>query len=46
MLSRRTAARTSGTHRYAFVNPVAKWLLVIVAVLYLAAVVLSRRRPG
>ena len=30
---------------YAVVNPVAKWLLVIVAGLYLAAVVLSRRRP-
>lgn len=29
---------------YAVVNPVAKWLLVIVAGLYLAAVVLSRRR--
>jgi hypothetical protein len=30
---------------YAVVNPVAQWLIVIVAVLYLAAVVLSRRRP-
>jgi hypothetical protein len=30
---------------YAVVNPVARWLIVIVAVLYLAAVVLSRRRP-
>jgi hypothetical protein len=30
---------------YALVNPVAQWLIVAVAVLYLAAVVLSRRRP-
>ncbi len=30
---------------YAFANPVAKWLIVVVAVLYLAALVLSRRRP-
>jgi hypothetical protein len=30
---------------YAFANPVAKWLLVAVAVLYLAALMLSRRRP-
>jgi len=30
---------------YAFSNPVAKWLIVVVALLYLAAVVLSRRRP-
>jgi hypothetical protein len=30
---------------YAAVNPVAQWLIVIVAVLYLAALVLSRRRP-
>jgi hypothetical protein len=29
---------------YAVLNPVAQWLIVIVAVLYLAAVVLSRRR--
>ena len=30
---------------YAFANPVAKWLILIVAALYLAALVLSRRRP-
>jgi hypothetical protein len=30
---------------YAFANPVARWLIVVVAVLYLAALVLSRRRP-
>ena len=30
---------------YAFSNPVAQWLIVIVALLYLAAYVLSRRRP-
>jgi hypothetical protein len=30
---------------YAFTNPVAKWLLVVVAALYLAAFVLARRRP-
>jgi hypothetical protein len=30
---------------YAVVNPVAQWLILIVAVLYLAAVVLSPRRP-
>jgi hypothetical protein len=30
---------------YAFTNPVAKWLIVVVAVLYLAGLVLSRRRP-
>jgi hypothetical protein len=30
---------------YAFANPVAQWLIVVVAVLYLAALVLSRRRP-
>ena len=30
---------------YAFANPVAKWLIVVVALLYLAAYVLSRRRP-
>jgi hypothetical protein len=30
---------------YAFANPVARWLIVAVAVLYLAALVLSRRRP-
>jgi hypothetical protein len=30
---------------YAFANPVAKWLIVVVAVLYLAALMLSRRRP-
>jgi len=30
---------------YAFSNPVAKWLIVVVAMLYLAAFVLSRRRP-
>jgi hypothetical protein len=30
---------------YAFANPVARWLIVLVAALYLAALVLSRRRP-
>ena len=30
---------------YAVFNPVAQWLIVIVAALYLAALVLSRRRP-
>jgi hypothetical protein len=30
---------------YAFANPVAAWLIVVVAVLYLAAFVLSRHRP-
>jgi hypothetical protein len=30
---------------YAFSNPVAQWLIVVVALLYLAAFVLSRRRP-
>lgn len=30
---------------YAFSNPVAKWLLVVVALLYLAGLLLSRRRP-
>jgi hypothetical protein len=30
---------------YAFTNPVAKWLIVLVAVLYLAAFMLARRRP-
>ena len=30
---------------YAFANPVAKWLIVVVAALYLAALLLSRRRP-
>ena len=30
---------------YAFANPVAKWLLLVVAVAYLAAFLLSRRRP-
>jgi hypothetical protein len=30
---------------YAFANPVARWLIVVVALLYLAALVLSRRRP-
>lgn len=30
---------------YAFANPIAKWLIVLVALLYLAAYVLSRRRP-
>ncbi|MEV0788944.1 hypothetical protein [Kribbella sp. NPDC050459] len=30
---------------YAFANPVAQWLIVVVAGLYLAALVLSRRRP-
>src|SRR3954452_9937536 len=30
---------------YAFGNPVARWLIVLVAVLFLAAFVLSRRRP-
>jgi hypothetical protein len=39
--SQLTQARTT----YAVVNPVAKWLLPIVALLYLTAVLLSRRRP-
>lgn len=30
---------------YAFANPVARWLIVVVAGLYLAALLLSRRRP-
>ena len=30
---------------YAFANPVARWLIVVVAALYLAALWLSRRRP-
>jgi hypothetical protein len=30
---------------YAFANPVAKWLIVVVAAFYLAALLLSRRRP-
>jgi len=30
---------------YAFANPVAKWLIVLVAALYLAAFLLTRRRP-
>ena len=30
---------------YAFGNPVARWLIVLVAALYLAAVILSRNRP-
>ena len=30
---------------YAFANPVARWLIVVVAALYLGALVLSRRRP-
>ncbi|MET9316119.1 hypothetical protein ABZX12_30245 [Kribbella sp. NPDC003505] len=30
---------------YAFANPVAQWLIVVVAGLYLVALVLSRRRP-
>jgi hypothetical protein len=30
---------------YAFANPVAKWLIVLVAGLYLLALVLARRRP-
>jgi hypothetical protein len=30
---------------YAFTNPVARWLLPVVAALYLAALLLSRRRP-
>jgi hypothetical protein len=30
---------------YAFGNPVAKWLIVLVAALYLAAFILSRNRP-
>ncbi len=30
---------------YAFANPVARWLLPVVAALYLAAFLLSRRRP-
>ena len=30
---------------YAFANPVAKWLIVVIAALYLSALLLSRRRP-
>src|SRR4051812_12829647 len=30
---------------YAFANPVARWLIVLVALLFLAAVLLARRRP-
>lgn len=30
---------------YPFANPVAKWLIVVVAAFYLAALLLSRRRP-
>ncbi|HWJ52069.1 MAG TPA: hypothetical protein VNT24_01685 [Propionibacteriaceae bacterium] len=30
---------------YAFANPLAKWLILVVAALYLAAFLLSRRRP-
>ena len=30
---------------YAFGNPVARWLIVVVAALYLAALLLARRRP-
>ncbi|HET6753089.1 MAG TPA: hypothetical protein VFH23_03960, partial [Jiangellaceae bacterium] len=30
---------------YAFTNPVARWLIVVVAALFLAALLLSRRRP-
>ena len=30
---------------YAFANPVARWLILVVAALYLAAFLLSRRRP-
>ena len=30
---------------YAFANPVARWLIVVVAALYLAALLLARRRP-
>jgi len=30
---------------YAFSNPVAKWLILVVALLYLAGLLLSRRRP-
>jgi hypothetical protein len=30
---------------YAFANPVAQWLIVVVAALYLAAFLLARRRP-
>ncbi|WP_329477591.1 hypothetical protein OG555_36570 [Kribbella sp. NBC_01484] len=30
---------------YAFANPLAQWLIVLVAALYLAALVLARRRP-
>ena len=30
---------------YAFTNPVARWLILVVAALYLAALLLSRRRP-
>ena len=30
---------------YAFANPLARWLIVVVVALYLAAVLLARRRP-
>jgi hypothetical protein len=30
---------------YAFANPLARWLIVVVAALYLAALLLARRRP-
>ena len=30
---------------YAFANPVARWLLLVVAALYIGAFALSRRRP-
>jgi hypothetical protein len=30
---------------YAFANPLARWLIVVVALLYLAALLLARRRP-
>ena len=30
---------------YAFTNPVARWLIVVVTALYLAAFLLARRRP-
>ena len=30
---------------YAFANPLAQWLIVVVALLYLAALLLARRRP-
>ena len=30
---------------YAFTNPIARWLIIVVGALYLAALLLSRRRP-